>query len=213
MGAKTWMLVYSNGDAKRCLASRPQLDRARTEQLARKIFPGERLKAQSDGALEYTCPADNEILIGCFPGVSVVAASEFGIDYPSRLPMRFVSAGGYGTVTLHAMHSVVAWFAFAQWKNGRLIRSLSLSPDSGILEDVGTRYPFEIPYWSGEHPVETEDEECTYPFPFHPLDLGEAALAEFFGYQLEGDIRFCMFDPQSIPLMRFNRLRPWWKFW
>jgi len=39
--------------------------------------------------------------------------------------------------------------AFAQWVNGKLVRSLSLSPDSGILEDIGPRFPFEEPFWSG----------------------------------------------------------------
>ncbi|MGW3628080.1 DUF6928 family protein, partial [Streptomyces sp. NPDC000880] len=29
------------------------------------------------------------------------------------------------------MHSVVDWLAFAVWEDGRLIRSLSLSPDDG----------------------------------------------------------------------------------
>ncbi|WP_439145646.1 DUF6928 family protein [Streptomyces canus] len=33
------------------------------------------------------------------------------------------------------MHSVVGWFAFAAWGDGRLLRSLSLSPDSGIIEN------------------------------------------------------------------------------
>ena len=49
------------------------------------------------------------------------------------------------------MHSVVDWLAFAKWKNGELVRSLSLSPDSGILEDIGLRLPFEEPFWSSKH--------------------------------------------------------------
>jgi hypothetical protein len=57
------------------------------------------------------------------------------------------------------MHSVVDWFAYAIWANGKLLRSLSLSPVSGILENIGQRLPFEEPYWSGEHPaVDTEEE-------------------------------------------------------
>jgi hypothetical protein len=51
------------------------------------------------------------------------------------------------------MHSVVDWFAFAVWQDGRLKRSLSLSPDSGVLEDIGAKLPFEEPYWSGKHPA------------------------------------------------------------
>ena len=113
---------------------------------------------------------------------------------------------------LHAMHSVVDWLAFAQWKDGQLVRSLSLSPDSGILEDIGERLRFEEPFWAGRHPA-TDDDGYDYPFPFHPLELGEAALKEFFGYQLEGFIDPAQLEPETIPLVKYKRSRSWWKFW
>lgn len=215
MGAKTWMLVLAESNARTALASRPQLDREASANLASTLFPGEKLEPIGDTDLAYTCPPDGEIHIGCFPGVSVLAAKEFGIDYPSRLPQRFIAAGDGGVVTLHAMHSVVNWFAYAIWKNGVLERSLSLSPDSGIMEDIGQRQPFEEPYWSGEHPdADGDEDEAAGPFPFHPLDLGEEALKDCFGYQLEGVIDTSLLDPRSIPLLRFRRSRPaWWKFW
>ncbi|WP_374090999.1 hypothetical protein [Methylomicrobium lacus] len=215
MGAKTWMLVLADSNAREALAAKPQLDREATQELANILFPDEKLQPIGDGDLAYTCPPDNEVHIGCFPRVAIVAAKEFGIDYPSKLPQRFIAAGGKGTVTLHAMHSVVDWFAYAIWVNGKLVRSLSLSPDSGIMEDIGQRLPFEEPYWSGEHPaVDSEDDEEAYPFPFHPLDLGEAALKEQLGYQLEGYIDASLLEPESIPLVRYKRSRsPWWKFW
>ena len=214
MGAKTWMLVYADASARAALAAYPALDREATLKLATNLFPGETLGPLDDGDLSYTCPPDNELCIGSFPGVSVVAAKEFGGDYPSKLPIRFVEAGGTGTVTLHAMHSVVDWFAYAQWSAGRLVRSLSLSPDSGVLEDVGERMPFEAPYWSGNHPA-TEGEEDEYPFPFHPLELGEVVLAELFGYQLEGVMGESMLMPEKIPLLRYARTGPKksWQFW
>jgi hypothetical protein len=212
MGAKTWMLVFADLSAREALKNRPLLDRDATARLARELFPTENLEPLDDGDLSYTCPPDSEIFIGCFPGVSVIAAKEFGIDYPSRLPRRFIVAGGSGMVYLHAMHSVVDWFAYAQWVNGNLVRSLSLSPDSGILEDIGARLPFEEPYWSGQHPA-VDDGEDDYPFPFHPLELGEAALAELFGYQLEGTVDDLLLEPETIPLIRYKRSRSWWKFW
>jgi hypothetical protein len=214
MGAKTWMLVYADRDAREALRGRPQLDRDATSKLAADLFPGEQLDPLDDGDLSYTCPPSDELCIGCFPGVSVVAAKEFGIDYPSRLLPRFITAGASGTISLHAMHSVVDWFAYAQWRNGNLLRSLSLSPDSGILEDIGPRLPFEEPYWSGQHPaVEDEEDEDAYPFPFHPLELGEAALQELFGYQLEGLADPTLLQPETIPLVRYRRTRSRWKFW
>lgn len=215
MGAKTWMLVLADSSARDALAAKPSLDREATQRLANALFPSDKLEPIGDGDLSYTCPPDDEVHIGCFPGVSVVAAKEFGIDYPSKLDPRFIAAGGRGTATLHAMHSVVDWFAYATWVNGKLVRSLSLSPDNGIMEDIGQRLPFEEPYWSGAHPaVDSEAEEDAYPFRFHPLELGEATLKDLFGYQLEGYIDASLLEPESIPLVRYKRSRsPWWKFW
>ncbi len=214
MGAKTWMLVYAESNACEALAVRPQLDRDATLRLAEKLFTREKLQLLGDGNLAYTCPPDNELHIGCFAGVSVIAAKEFGIDYPSALPQAFIDAGLHGRIYLHAMHSVVDWFAFALWSDGKLIRSLSLSPDSGILENIGQPLPFEEPYWSGQHPAVDDEEADDYPFPFHPLDLGEAALKDLFGYQLEGFVDPALLDPESIPLVRYKRSAAlWWKFW
>jgi hypothetical protein len=207
MGAKTWMLVYAESNAREALKAKPQLDRRSTHRLAATLFPREKLEDIGDRDMSYTCPPGNELCIGCFPGISVIAAKEFGIDYPSRLPERFIIAAGKGTVTLHVMHSMVDWFAYAQWTNGKLLRSLSLSPDTGIIEDIGPRRPFEEPYWSGDHPAVAEDEEeDSYPLPFHPLDLGEAALRELFGYQLEGYVDPSLLEPASVPLVRYRRL-------
>jgi len=212
MGAKTWMLVYCEGNAKDILRSKPELDRAATAALAKKFFPSERLEPLSDGTLSLTCPPDNELVIGCYPGLSIVAAKEFGIDRPSKLPERFLESEPAHTIYLHAMHSVVDWFAYAIWKDGKLQRSLSLSPDSGVIEDLGNRSSFEEPYWSGEHPaVDPEDEQSAYPFPFHPLELGEAALLEYFGYQLEGLVDPSHLEPEGIPLARYKRSKSWWR--
>jgi len=215
MGAKTWMLVYADRNAREALSAKPQLDREATQRLVSILFPKEKLEPVGHGNLSYTCPPDNELHIGCFPGVTVIAAMEFGIDYPSKLPQKFIAEGRSGTISLHAMHSVVDWFAYAKWENGKLLRSLSLSPDSGIMEDIGQRLSFEEPYWSGAYPaVDSDEEKDAYPFPFHPLDLGEAALRELFGYQLEGYIDASLLEPESIPLVRYKRSRSsWWKFW
>jgi len=213
MGAKTWMLVYAERNAREALQRGPRLDRDATATLAATLFPSEKLEPLSDGDLSYTCPPDNELCIGCFPGVSIVAAKEFGIDYPSKLLPRFIEAGGAGSISLHAMHSVVDWFAYAQWLNGKLTRALSLSPDSGVLEDIGAKLAFEEPYWAGQYPAVDEAEADAYPFPFHPLELGEAALAELFGYQLEGVPDSKLLEPDTIPLVRYKRLRSRWRFW
>ena len=143
------------------------------------------------------------------PGLQIVVAGEVAVDRPSELASRFIAQRG--TTVLHAMHSVVDWFAFAKWNDGYLVRSLSLSPDSGILEDLGERLPFEEPFWAGQHPA--TDGEDEYPFQFHPLELGEAALKEFFGYQLEGPIDRSLLEPESVSLIKYKRSRSPGKFW
>ena len=182
-------------------------------QLAMRLFPKDNLEPIGEGDLSYTCPPNNEVHLGCFPGVSIVAAKEFGNDYPSKLPASFISAGFNRTTYLHAMHSVVDWLAFAQWTNGKLVRSLSLSPDSGVLEDIGEHLAFEGPFWSGQNPVIADEEQTEYPLPFHPLELGEAALKAFFGYQLEGADGPALLQPESIPLLKYKRARLRWKLW
>lgn len=210
MGAKTWMLVHAEKSACDALAAKPKIDREASLEFAQKLFPGESLTPMDDGDLYYTSPPDDEIFVGCFDGVNIIAAKELGIDNPSQLPKKFITDSG--NTTLHAMHSVVDWFAFAHWVDGKLIRALSLSPDSGIIEDVGVRVKFEESYWAGQHPA--VDDEDEYPFAFHPLELGEAALQHFFGYQIEGYVQNNLFDPEEIPLLRLKRTsHPWWRFW
>ena len=217
MGAKTWMLVSSEGNARELLAAKPPLDREASVALARRLFPTTKFTEGKDGSISYTNPPDNEIFVGHFGAVAVVAAAEFGIDYPSQLPKHFLENMPHPFVVLHAMHSVVDWFAFAVWEKGNLKRALSLSPDSGIMEDIGEHYAFEGPYWNGEHGVadedddedededEEEEEEDKYPFVFHPLDLAEEALAAFFGYVIEGALSNQLYDPEEVPLMTLKR--------
>ena len=211
MGAKTWVLVTAQGKPRDTLMANPELDREAATRLAETLFPDVQLTPRNDVDLYYMNPPDEEIFVGVYGDVNVVAASEFGIDYPSRLPERFIARNG--TTTLHAMHSVVDWFAFASWQDGRLVRSLSLSPDSGINEDIGERLECELPYWAGEHPAVDDEEE--YGFVFHPLDLGEAVLSAFFGYQIEGYIENNAIDPETFPLLRFARKpnKRWWQIW
>ena len=215
MGAKTWMLVYADDSVPEHLRANALLDRAASETLAKRLFPMETLTPLEDGDLSFTNPPDDELLVGSFGGVTIMAAAEFGGDKPSTLPPAFVAESRGRSLYLHAMHSVVDFFAYAVWRDGRLERALSLSPDSGIIEDIGTRLPFEEPYWNGDHPAvdPSEDDEADYPFPFHPLDLGEAALGALFGYHLEGPIDASLLEPESIPLARFKRSKSRWKLW
>ena len=217
MGAKTWMLVGCNVDPKQVFSAKPVLNRVTSQKLARAVFPKHSLTEAADSNLSCTNPPDDEVCVGVFPGVSVIAASEFGVDRPSKIKKRYLRALQYRFIYLHAMHSAVDWFAFCVWEEGKLVRALSLSPDSGVIEDIGERMAFELPFWQGLHPVEggddidkeyedvEEGEDDKYPFVFHPLELGEAALENLFGYVLEGDQSLALYDAEDIPLMVFKR--------
>jgi len=109
------------------------------------------------------------------------------------------------------MHSVVDWLCFAVWEDGRLVRSLSVSPDSDVQENMGDPFDFELPYWAGEHPVEHLrgwPNQEPYPLPFHPLELGEVALRALFGFVVEGRHDPDDIDTFAVPMYGFGVTDP-----
>jgi hypothetical protein len=74
-----------------------------------------------------------------FPGVDIVCDRRVVIGCPSRLPEHLIAVAAERKLILHAMHSVSDYLAFAVWEDGRFVRSLSLSPDGGIGENIGRR--------------------------------------------------------------------------
>ncbi|HMY38900.1 MAG TPA: hypothetical protein PK011_06215, partial [Marinagarivorans sp.] len=206
MGAKTCMLIYQDEGAKGALAEYPPLDRAATDRLVQALFPA--ANPIGTGSLANTHPPKHSLYAGCFGGLSIVAAREFGDDRPSRLPQRFIDYGKNQHIYLHAMHSVVDWFAFGHWQGGVLVRALSLSPDRGLIEDLGSKEPFEQGFWHGERPATAGADE-DYPLAFHPLDLAEEALQAILGFQLEGPLNPDALQPERIPLVVYSRAKPW----
>jgi hypothetical protein len=214
VGAKTWMLVYSEGDAPHILAKYPEIDRGKTLQLVTTAFPKHKIADLEDTTLLNTCPPRRKLIAGWFPGVSILAAEEFGIDYPSKLTAHYVGLAGSKKTYLFAMHSVVDFFAFAVWESGVLTRSLSVSSESGIIEDIGDRLAFELPFWSGVHPaVDPEDDAREkHPLKFHPLELGDATLSNLMGFSMESPYPTDIVDPQKIQLMCSSRKKPFLGF-
>lgn len=188
MGAKDWMLLYSDGEIAPVLRRTPRLDREAAQGLVARMYPGRRAVEIPDGNLaDNANPPDGHLYAGCYPGLSIVCVAEVAVDRPSQLDSRFLAEAQGRAVYLHAMHSVVDWFAYAIWDGeGRLRRSLSLSPDSGIMENIGSALEFESAYWAGEKPAVDDDEDDGYPLPFHPLELAEDALRALFGFNYEG---------------------------
>ncbi len=187
MGAKDWIVMFAEGQVRPVLAAVPALDREATVDLVRRLYPGRELTPLDDRTLEDGNPPHGLVYAGCFPGLTVVCTADVALERPSELNERFRAEGRGRTTYLHAMHSVVDWCAFAVWSSeGNLERSLSLSPDSGMLENIGEPLSFEQAYWADERAVPDYEGEEPYPLPFHPLELAEDALRHFFGFVYEG---------------------------
>lgn len=208
MGVKDWMLLRAEGDVRSILQSAPPIDRAATRALVARLYPEHQLVEIDDGnLLENPNPADPHVYAGCFPSLTVVCASEVGIDRPSRLDRRFRGGTACGEAYLHAMRSDVDWFAYAIWDaGGALRRSLSLCPEFGIMEDLGEPLPFETPYWAGDRTPGADDGRG-YPLPFRPMAMGEDALLALFGFTFHGERRDGDPDPEKVVLAGFTLRR------
>ncbi|MEV0821725.1 DUF6928 family protein [Nonomuraea rubra] len=214
MGAKTGVIAYSSADTPlpRLLRTPARPGETATRALIERSFPGRRISPAGPGNLSDDIrPPDDLAYATSFSGAELICCSAFMLDNPSQLPAHLVEASRGRRLVLHAMHSVVDWLAFAVWEDGRLVRSLSLSPGSGIIENLGDPYPFELPYWNGDHPVPLMPEwadQAPYPLPFHPLELGEDALRELLGFTVEGSIEPEDVDAEAVELLGFSVVDP-----
>jgi hypothetical protein len=206
MGAKDWMLMYADGGVRPILQVPPPPDPDAINALIARLYPGHRIVGTDDGNLfDHANPPDHYVYASCRPGLTVICTREVALDRPSELERRFLDEARGRTVYLHAMHSVVDWFAYAVWSgDGVLRRSLSLSPDSGVIENIGSPLAFEAPYWAGDRPIDLDDADADpYPLPFHPLDMAEDALRSFFGFNFEGEYRDDDPDLEAFTLSGF----------
>ncbi len=211
MGAKTALLGFADGDIRPVLARARRSDRAAAEDLIRRVHPGYAVEAYEDGTLDYTYPPDDVTYAAAFPGADVVIDRRIAGDHPSALPEHLLKLGAGRRIVLHAMHSVVDWLGFAIWEDGKLVRSLSLSPGSGVLENIGEPLDFERPYWAGEHPVDPDpvmSDGEPYPLPFHPLEMGEDALRALFGFIMEGRPEGTDLEPEDVHMHGFRVTDP-----
>ncbi len=155
MGTKTALLALTDGDLRPALLGASRSDLAEAEQLVRQTLPGYDVTPIGEGTLSGDIyPADDVTYASVLAGADLLCDRRLVLARPSELPEHLRKAGAGRRIIMHSMHSAVDWLCFAVWDDGTLVRSLSLSPDSGILENIGEPYDFEQPYWVGEHPVE-----------------------------------------------------------
>lgn len=227
MGASVALIMYM-ADGVRGLPVGLSPDPDATQRLLAPLFPGRRLGPAGELSLgdASLLPPDGRVYAGSFPGAEIVCAGALAdFDRAAEIPPRFLTAGRGRRTHLLRMLSSVDFASFAVWADGLPVRALSLDPDNGVLEDVGPRLPFEEPFWAGQHPVDDDPEDLDadlepdddlelddgmgadpegYPFPFHPLELGEEALRALFGFVLEGAPGDDDFDPFELPLLAYQ---------
>jgi hypothetical protein len=204
MGWKTAILVASDGDPARCLREPGPLDPAATADLVARAYPGWTATPTEGMPLpDASYPPPGLGYAGRFRSVDVLCDRALMLEHPSRLPPHLVALGAGRRLAVHAMHSVVDFFAYGVWEDGTLVRSLSMAlggPRPGIMENIGTPLPFEEPFWAGRHAIGDG-----YPLPFYPLDLAEpTALRALFGFTLSGPPRPGEADAHSIGLAGFS---------
>lgn len=209
MGAKTAILAYVDGDVAAILKTPPPLDRAAGLATLAALFPNQRWLPLADTNLIDAYPSRGEIRVGCFAGLTLICHHSIVTD-ASHLDAHFLAYARGRTMLQHTVVSTVNAFAYGVWEGGVLRRSLAMDADNGVSDDIGARRAFEIPYWAGAH--RDEDDNNENGIPFDPLDLGDAALFDLFGYRLEGAIGTEGVEPERVPLMRFV-CKPWWRFW
>jgi hypothetical protein len=223
MGAKTALLAFVEGDLPTALRQagrspvagllpggngRSSADEA--EAVVRRLSPGYEVTPIPGGTLlEHCYPPDDLAFAAVVPGAVLLCDRRLVATTPSELPDHLLAEAAGRRILFHSMHSVVDALTFAVWEDRQLIRSLSVSPDTGIVENIGEAYPFERPYWAGEHPVTSMfPDQGRYPLPFHPLDLGEEALRAMFGFVIEGRPQPGDVDADTVRLYGFRVADP-----
>ncbi|THV28442.1 DUF6928 family protein [Glycomyces paridis] len=183
MGSKSAVVYLGEGLPADALRALPEPDMERSTLLAAELLGGPVAALEPRPLSEAVWPERGTVVAGCFPGFDLVAHQDLALDRPSDLSAWIADLSPSGDAYGVFMHSVVDFGAFAVWEGGELRRSLSLSPDSGVMDDLGEHFPFEAPFWAGYRAMDHAPE---YPLPFHPLDLGNEALASCFGFTVEG---------------------------
>ncbi|MGN9784926.1 DUF6928 family protein [Nonomuraea sp. ZG12] len=205
MGVKTAVLVYSDGDPADLLRGTTEPLPDATDALVSELNPQWVRADSSENALvDCLYPRVGLAYAASFSGADVICDRALAIDRPSLLPAHYLQRKVRPRISLHAMNGSSDWFAYAVWENGELIRSLSLDPDRGIVEDIGTPLAFEAPFWAGRHPVVAPGGGA-YPLPFHPAALGaEAAMRALLGFILEGKSSGDDIDPEAIRMIAYR---------
>lgn len=114
MGARTALLVYTDGEPSELLRGAPEPDPEATTMLVNRTNPGwDRAAPPLSGSLDGDVyPRDGIVNAGAFPGIDILCDQQVMPDHPSLLSPHLLRAAPRRRVILHAIHSVVDWFAY-----------------------------------------------------------------------------------------------------
>jgi hypothetical protein len=184
MGFKTSLYAVGPGVPRLDLVAHPEGGVEAASAAAHRWFAG--LVGEPIGTadlFEGGYPGDGVLYVATF-GPTTVFGGMVPSDHRDRLAAMAADAGLMSWEL--TIHSVVDLCQFeVHDTDGAVVRALEIyadkAPAAVAADAVGEPLPFEVPYWAGEHP-EVDD----YPHAFHPLELGEAAMAWIFGSSGEG---------------------------
>ncbi|SEE87956.1 MULTISPECIES: hypothetical protein [unclassified Streptomyces] len=201
MGSKAAVVVVAAGDPRQAFRRVQEIRHDKSKILAERVL-GTAARATASLPLDLAVwPDSGTVCAAYLPEFEVICSRELAQSSPSHLTEMVcewaTGRHAYGVF----MDSAEDWSAFAVWSGGELVRGVSLSPGSGVIEDLGDRLPFEAPFWEGGRPVRHTP---GYALPFHPIDLGNEALKEFFGFILEGRESVGCLDPEEIEIPAFR---------
>jgi hypothetical protein len=210
MGFKTSLYAVGPGVPRVDLVAHEEGGAEAAAEVARRWFPGVIGEPLGTADLsEGGYPGEGELYVATFGPTTVFGGGPVLGEHRDRLAAA-AAAAGLTSWELN-IHSVVDLCQFeVHDETGRTVRALDIYSDADpqdVTEGaVGDPLPFEVPYWDGEH-AEVDD----YPHPFHPLELGEAAMAWMFGSFGEGAPDDAvqrglgdLLDPFDVPMHGFR---------
>ena len=172
------------------------------EQVIAVLFPRTEYTQADPVSLDTGWFPDREtIRVAKFDGGLLLATRDAALFNPTKLNKRYLKPKLGATVALLTQQSTHDMFAFSRWRQGTLVRSLSVNPVGGVWETVGRRERWETPFWNGERAVDSE-----YPLPFHPLDLSDTALRHVLRLHVDGAPDEGLVDPSTVILQTYTRV-------
>lgn len=195
-----------NNDVRAELSLYPQPDQAAALAIARRLHPGKEFESLGPHPLSIAATVQpGYLFIGTYENISVVASAELSACLPSELPESWLLSPPAPLTFLVSSSPDRAQGSFAIWENGRLRRSFSALPID-IVENIGIPQTWELPYWSGKHPLRYPPGILPDPqaLPFHPQQFAEAANAEWLGFRYTGAPHDGDLDKTQILLWGFK---------